>query len=168
MLTNKEPKIAVIGLGNILLMDEGVGVTMANKLGQRLKCQPDVEFLDGGTMGLELMPYIEDKEKVLIIDAVDFGKDPGYIGVLRNEEIPSALQSKLSVHNIGLSDIMFVLKLADRQPPDMVLLGIQPKKIELGLELTDEISAKLPELASAAVDILKEWNVECASRFLQE
>ncbi|MCE5311627.1 MAG: HyaD/HybD family hydrogenase maturation endopeptidase [Nitrospiraceae bacterium] len=168
MLTNKGPKIAVIGLGNILMMDEGVGVMVANKLGQRLKCEPEVEFIDGGTMGLDLMPYIEGKEKVLIIDAVDFGKDPGHIGVLRNDEIPSALHSKLSVHNIGLADIMFVLKLGERLPQDMFLLGIQPKTIELGLELTEEISAKLPELAAAAVDILKEWNVECASRFLQE
>ncbi|MBN2654775.1 MAG: HyaD/HybD family hydrogenase maturation endopeptidase [Nitrospirae bacterium] len=168
MGSSNEPQISVIGLGNILMMDEGVGVVAAKKMGQRLKCAPEVEFFDGGTMGLELMPYIEGREKVLIIDAVDFGKDPGYIGVLRNEEIPSAFSSKVSLHNVGLADIIFVLKLSGTLPPEICLLGIQPKKVELGLELTEEINSKVPQLIESALDILREWNIECASLSLQK
>ncbi|MDX9714589.1 MAG: HyaD/HybD family hydrogenase maturation endopeptidase [Dissulfurispiraceae bacterium] len=163
MESSKTPKVSVIGLGNILMMDEGIGVMIAKKLGQRIKCDPEVEFFDGGTKGLELMPYIEGREKILVIDAVDFGRDPGYIGVLRNDEIPAALQSKMSVHNIGLADIMFVLKLSGIQPSEICLLGIQPKKIELGLEPTEEINSKIPQLIEYAVDILREWNIECVS-----
>ena len=82
-------KTALLGIGNILLKDEGVGVHVVNAIKEGYTFSPEVEIIDGGTLGLDLLPFIEGKEGLLIIDAVNFGKDPGYIGILENEEIPS-------------------------------------------------------------------------------
>jgi hydrogenase maturation protease len=148
----------LIGIGNILLSDEGVGVYIINAIKKRYTFSPKVEIIDGGTIGLDLLPLIEGRDKVLIVDAVDFGKEPGYIGVLEKEAIPSALNSKLSVHHINLSDVLFALKLMDISP-EICLIGIQPKSIKVGLDLTEEISARTDELIDEILKRLALWNV---------
>lgn len=160
--------IAIIGLGNILLRDEGVGVHVINTIKQRYTFSPDVEIIDGGTMGLDLLPIFEGRDKVLIVDAVDFGKDPGYIGIIENDGIPSVLNSKLSVHHIGLSDVLFAAKLMGISPPEIYLIGIQPKSLDVGLDMTDEINGKIEMLIDAIIGKLKEWNVQCALQSHQE
>jgi hydrogenase maturation protease len=127
-----------------------------------------VEIIDGGTMGLDLLPIFEGRDKVLIVDAVDFGKDPGHIGIVENDDIPSVLNSKLSVHNINLSDVLFAAKLMEISPPEICLIGIQPQSIDVGLDMTDEISEKLDGLREMIIKKLKEWGVECALLFHQE
>lgn len=159
---------AVIGLGNILLKDEGVGVHVVNAVRQRYSCSPEVEFIDGGTLGLDLLPLIQGRRNLLLLDAINFGKDPGYIGILNDDEIPSTITAKLSVHHIGLSDVLYAAKLLGDIPPTMRLIGIQPESIEVGLELTERISNKMEQMVMSAVDTLKEWNIECASPSLQK
>lgn len=154
----------VVGLGNILLQDEGVGVHAVNALRERFHFAPDVEIIDDGTLGLDLLHLIENKDRLLLLDAVDLGKEPGYIGVLTGDQIPSRISAKLSVHHIGLSDVLFAAKLLGVTPADMRLIGIQPQSFELGLTLTPCIKAKLDEIISHATQILKEWNIECVSQ----
>ena len=113
----------VIGLGNILLTDEGVGVHAVNAIREKYRFSPEVEIIDGGTLGLDLLPYFEGRDSVLLIDAVDFGKEPGYIGILDNDAIPSVLLSKISVHHVGLSDVLFAAKLMDITPPTIRLIS---------------------------------------------
>ncbi|BCB96679.1 hydrogenase 2 maturation protease [Dissulfurispira thermophila] len=160
--------IALIGLGNILLKDEGVGVHVANTIKQRYTFSPDVEVIDGGTMGLDLLPLLEGRDKVLIVDAVDFAKEYGYISIIENEAIPSILNSKLSVHHINLSDVLFAAKLMDILPPEICLIGIQPKSIDVGLDMTDEINEKIETLIDAVIKKLNEWSVECVLLSHQE
>jgi hydrogenase maturation protease len=155
-------RITVLGLGNILLSDEGIGVHAVNAIKERYACPPEVEIVDGGTMGLDLLPIFETSEKVLIIDAVDFGKEPGHVGILEGNQIPSALNSKLSVHHIGLNDVLFAAKLMNDNPPEVYLVGMQPKSLDVGLDMTSEIRVKLDTIIALAVQKLKEWNVECA------
>jgi len=81
-------KTALLGIGNILLKDEGVGVHVVNAMKESYTFSPEVEIIDGGTLGLDLLPFVEGRERLLIIDAVNFGKAPGYIGVLENEKDP--------------------------------------------------------------------------------
>ncbi len=158
-------KLLVLGLGNIILKDEGVGVHVANAIKERYTFSPDVEIVDGGTLGLDLLPLFEGREKILIIDAVYFGKDPGHIGVLHNDEIPSSLSAKLSVHHIGLADVLFAAKLKDLMPSEIALVGIQPEIIgEFGLEMTGTVKGKLEEMIDRALEILKGWNVTCVLR----
>lgn len=160
--------IAIIGLGNILLKDEGVGVHVANTIKQRYTFSPHVEIIDGGTMGLDLLPFFEGRDKVLIVDAVDFGRDPGHIGIIENDGILSVLNSKLSVHHINLSDVLFAAKLMDISPSEICLIGIQPQSLGVGLDMTEGIKEKIDILIDLTIGKLKEWNVECALLSHQE
>jgi hydrogenase maturation protease len=157
-------RVTVLGLGNILLSDEGVGVHALNTLQSRYVCPPSVEFIDGGTMGLDLLPLFQARDRILIIDAVDFGKAPGHVGTLEGDKIPSVLISKLSVHHIGLSDVLFAAKLMRETPLDVCLVGIQPKELDVGLDMTPEIRVKLDTLIELVLQKLKEWNIECVLR----
>ena len=156
--------ITLIGLGNILLKDEGVGVHVANAIRERYSFSPEVEIIDGGTLGLDLLHYFEDRDKVLLVDAVDFRKEPGYIGIMDNDAIPSTLFTKLSVHHIGLSDVLFAAKLLDYKPSKIRLIGIQPQSLDVGLDVTDCIASKIEELMRLVIETLKEWKVECVLR----
>ncbi|MBC8214494.1 MAG: HyaD/HybD family hydrogenase maturation endopeptidase [Candidatus Marinimicrobia bacterium] len=159
-VNNNESDIVILGLGNTLLMDEGVGVFVANKLKDTYNFNPQIEIIDGGTFGLDLLPYIENKEKVLIIDAVNFGRQSGYIGVLKNDEIVVQINTKMSVHHIGLSDIISATKLRDTEPNEMVMVGIQPKSLDTGMELTTEIRNKIDDIIKIILTQLDKWNIE--------
>ncbi len=157
-------KVTVLGLGNILLRDEGVGVHAANAVRERYTCSPAVEIVDGGTMGLDLLPFFQESDKVLIIDAVDFGKPPGHVGTVEGDAIPSVLSSKLSVHHIGLSDLLFAAKLANETMPAVCLVGMQPKSLDVGLDMSAEVRENFERLIQTAVRKLSDWNISCASR----
>ncbi len=154
---------AVLGLGNILLRDEGVGVRVVEAIRERCTFSRDVEIIDGGTLGLDLLPLIEGKDQILIVDAVDFGKEPGHIAVLNDDQIPSVLAAKLSVHSIGLSDVLFAAKLLDMTPPKLRLIGIQPQSLEVGLDMSKCIRDRIENIVELVINSLKEWNIECVS-----
>jgi hydrogenase maturation protease len=155
-------KIALIGLGNILLRDEGVGVHVVNAIKKRYTFSPPVELIDGGTVGLDLLPFFEDYEKILIVDAVDFGKEPGHIESIEDDHIPSVLLPKLSVHHIGLCDVLFAAKLTDLTPEKICLIGVQPESIDVGLEMTEQITSTLGAIMDLIIKKLKQWDVTCA------
>ncbi len=152
-------KIAVLGIGNILLSDDGIGVRAVEALRDRYDFPESVEVIDGGTMGLDLLPFIEGKDRMLIIDAVDSGKQPGTIEKLEGEDIPKFLSLKMSVHQIGLPDMLSAAHMMGIIPEEMCLIGIQPKTLETGLALSDEINKKLDLLVEAAMEKLEEWGV---------
>ena len=154
--------IAVFGIGNILLSDDGVGVHAVNKLVSEYQFPANVELIDGGTKGLDLLPLFENRDRVLIIDAANFKKEPGTIDIIEGEKIPSFLSSKLSVHQIGLPDMLFAAKLMDIMPDGMCLISIQPLSRETSAEMSDLISGKMGELIGRVIDKLKEWGVEAA------
>jgi hydrogenase maturation protease len=153
-------RIAILGIGNVLLSDEGVGVHVLNRLRNEYEFPEDVKLIDGGTMGLDLLPFFEGNDKVLIIDAVDLKKDPGTIGSLAGDEIPRFLSSKLSVHQIGLPDMLFAAGLMGITPSEMCLIGIQPKSMGYGTELSEEIKAQMEALLEQVLQKLNEWGVE--------
>ncbi len=152
--------IAVFGIGNILLSDDGVGVHAVNKLVSEYQFPGNVELIDGGTKGLDLLPLFENRDRVLIIDAANFKKEPGTIDKVEGDRIPSFLSSKLSVHQIGLPDMLFAAKLMDIMPSDICLIGIQPLSMETSAEMSDLISSKMGALISRVLEKLKEWGVE--------
>lgn len=160
--------IALIGLGNILLRDEGVGVHAVNAIKQRYTFSPHVEIIDGGTMGLDLLSFFEGMDKVLIVDAVDFGEVPGHTGIIENNDIPSALDPKFSVHHIGLSDLLFAANLMDVKPAEVCLIGMQPKSLDVGLDMTDEINGKIDVLIDLSISKLKGWGVNVSCRTIKD
>jgi hydrogenase maturation protease len=157
-------KVTLIGLGNILMRDEGVGVYAVRYLEEHYEIPPGLEVVDGGTSGLDLLPYIENRDRVLIVDAVDFRKEPGYIGVLGNQEVPALFGLKDSLHHLGLMDLLAAAQLLGVAPKTICLIGIQPLAIETGLDLTDVIQARLAPLAARILAQLQAWGLSLPSR----
>ena len=146
------------------MRDEGVGIHAMRALEAGYQAAPGLEIVDGGTSGLDLLPYIEGRDRVLFVDAVNFRKEPGYIGVLENQEIPALFGLKGSLHHLGLMDVLAAAQLLDIAPREVCLIGIQPHTIELGLELSELLQEKLEELLGVITARLKEWGVECQVR----
>jgi len=161
---------ALLGLGNVLMKDERLGVHVVNTIGQRYDCPAELEIIDGGTLGLDLLPLFEQFERVVIVDAVNFGREPGYIGVLEDDQIPAVLFSKLSVHQIGLADLISVAKLKGVMPSRVCVIGMQPSSIDftLGLEMSDIVNANIDKEIDVTIAKLKELNIECVLRSPQK
>jgi hydrogenase maturation protease len=153
------PHTLVLGIGNILLRDEGVGVRLVEQLQQRYDVPERVQILDGGTMGLDLMATIEGVGQLLVIDAVQANLAPGEHICLYDDAIPTFLGRGMSPHQIGLSDILSVARLRDMLPRRVALLGVQPALVETGLELSPTIAAQMERLEQVALDILREWGI---------
>ncbi len=164
LILNTKVKIAVLGIGNILLQDEGAGVRAVEALKEKYIFPENVELIDGGTMGLDLLPFIEGKDRVLIIDAVDFKEKAGTIKTIEHNNIPAFLNTKLSVHQIGVPDMIYAARFMGIAPPEMCLIGIQPNNIDTGLEMSQEIKVKINELLEVVCDKLNEWGVEIKNK----
>jgi hydrogenase maturation protease len=153
-------KICVIGLGNILLQDDAIGLHVTETIKERYRFEPQIELHDGGTAGLDLLPLIEHYEKVLFVDAVDAGQPPGAIVMIEGDAIPSFLTTQVSVHHVGLSDLLFAARMAGSLPAEICLIGIQPESVDIGLEMTDIMKKSLDLLLTTVVEQLQKWGVE--------
>ncbi len=156
-------KVTLLGLGSILMRDEGVGVHAVRFIETQYEIPPGLEIVDGGTSGLDLLPFIENRDRLLVVDAVNFGKHPGYIGVLTNQEVPALFGSKDSLHHLGLMDVLAAALLLDAAPKEICLIGIQPLAIETGLDLSGIIQAKLGELVDQVITRLRDWGLTVQS-----
>ena len=160
----QEPTVTVLGLGNILMTDEGIGVHSVLEFERRYAVPPYVQIVDGGAAGLDLIPFIEGREKVLMVDAVNFDQEPGFIDTIENDAIPVRIATKASMHHVGLMDVLSIVKLSGNYPKDICIIGIQPKSLELGLEITDQIREKMDPMVNRIAEKLKEWNIPCTYR----
>jgi hydrogenase maturation protease len=160
------PTTLVLGLGNILMRDEGIGVRVVEQLVERYEFPPEVQLLDGGTMGLSLLPYVEDADRLLVIDAVRVDGEAGTVVRLEGEEIPSSLSVKISPHQMGLADLLAAARLRGRYPGELVLVGVQPGVVETGLELSPPVAAQLSSLVDAALSQLSRWGIEWTTKLL--
>ena len=151
--------VLVLGLGNILLRDEGLGVRALERLQTVYRLPPRVRALDGGTLGLDLLPYLAGASRLLILDALQVGAEPGSLARLADEAVPAALALKLSIHQVGLSELLAAARFQGTLPDKVTLLGIEPASIEWGLELSPPVSAALDSLIEAAVLELRTWGV---------
>jgi hydrogenase maturation protease len=153
-------KICVIGLGNILLQDDAIGLHVTETIKERYRFEPQIDLLDGGTAGLDLLPLIEHYEKVLFVDAVDAGQPPGAIVMIEGDAIPCFLTTQVSVHHVGLSDLLFAARMAGSLPAEICLIGIQPESVDIGLDMTDIMKKCLDLLLTTVVEQLQKWGVE--------
>jgi len=146
----------VLGIGNILVQDEGVGIRALEWLQAHCVC-PNVQMIDGGTMGLDLLHYLEGIDHLLILDAIQANKPPGSIITLRGDAVPTFLGMKISPHQIGVHDLLAVAQLKGSTPPEVVILGVQPQNLGVGLELSPVVSAQVEPLARQGLAQLKTW-----------
>jgi len=137
-------KTAVLGLGNLLLGDEGVGIHVLSRLRER-DLPEGVELVEGGTAGIDLLVVFKQAERVVIVDAVRAGGRPGSIYCLRPEDLEAESAVALSLHQLSLRDVLHSASLLGIEP-EVVIIGVEPKRIAPGLELSDELQEALPEV----------------------
>lgn len=139
-------KPLILGVGNILLSDEGVGVNVVQTLEKHGDFAPHFDIVDGGTCGMELLDCMAKRKHLIIIDAILANKKPGEITLLHNEQVPAFFSRKISPHQLGICDVLSALKLTDEFPEYLCLIGIQPESLEPKIGLSDSIQAVFPQI----------------------
>jgi hydrogenase maturation protease len=155
----------VLGLGNTLNRDEGVGVQALSFLTARLGPHPDIEILDGGTLGLNLLPLVESCSHLLVLDAINAGKQPGAVVELRRDEIPLYAGVKLSEHQITFQEVLGLAHMRGKLPLRLHMIGVQPADMTLGLDLSSVVQDALPLLVERALAVLHEWELDNGATF---
>ena len=148
--------VLVLGLGNILLRDEGMGVRVVRRLADNYRFPPQVTLLDGGTSGMELMGPIADCDCLILVDAVRNGSPPGTLMRFDGSELDPVFRTKLSPHQIALSDVLAALRLTGEHPERVTLFGIEPGTVETGTEPTAAVAEKEGELIAIIVKELED------------
>lgn len=151
----------VIGLGNPLMGDDGLGIVVARQLLSRTDLPDGVQVVDGGTWGLNLLPVIEDAERVLLVDAIDMAEAPGTLIRLSRERLPRYLATKISPHQVDLRDMLALAELRGTLPEDTTAIGLQPQIVALGTALSPLIAGRMEELMSAVLDHLRAREPAC-------
>lgn len=149
--------ILVMGLGNLVMSDDGLGGRVITELEKRYQPNPQVSLLDGGTLGLDLLPRLEGIEKLLIIDALQMDAPPGTIFRLEGDDVPRAFANKLSVHQMGLQDLLAVAELQGHLPQQLVVIGAQAATIEMSMDFSPAIAAAFDAVIAAVLDELAAW-----------
>lgn len=143
-------KCVVLGLGNTLHSDDGLGPRAIERLKSDARVPEDVTLIEGGTLGLELLTYVWDCSYLLVLDAVDFGRSPGTLVRMSGQELHS-LPGKGSVHQLGVADLLVALRVLARRQPTVVLLGVQPATTDWSTELSPPVAAAMGSLIEAAI-----------------
>ncbi len=154
----------VLGLGNILLMDEGVGVRAMEAFEAQWTVPDRVSVVDGGTCGMDMLDLIASHDHLIAVDAVKTGAPPATTLVLRGEEVPAYFKGKLSPHQLGLCDLLAALRLQDAAPRTVTLVGCVPLALGTGLMLSPEVEATVPDMVERIVGELRRLGVEPAPR----
>ena len=142
-------RAVVLGVGNILLSDEGIGVHAVNALAARYEIPPEIEVIDGGTSAMDCLDRIAEADFLLIADCVRAGREPGTLVRLADGELSAFFRTRISPHQVGLSDVLATLALHGLSPARTVLIGAEPKSLALGLEPAPELATALPALVEA-------------------
>jgi len=149
-----ERPILVLGLGNILLRDEGIGVRVVQAL-ERLKLPPDVEVVDGATAGFALIDVLAHRRKVIVVDALaaDPGApgQPGTVLRLNGDDLAPAGRTPLSLHEIGFVEALAAARQMGLAPAEVVVIGVRPQVVDWGLELSPALAAGLPRVVAAVL-----------------
>ncbi|TDQ59088.1 hydrogenase maturation protease [Mesocricetibacter intestinalis] len=142
-------KPLILGVGNILLGDEGIGVRIVQELEGRADLLAHFDIIDGGTCGMELLDEMAKREHLIIIDAVLANKAPGEIIILHDEQVPTFFSRKISPHQLGICDVLSALKLTEESPKHLCLIGIQPESLTSGIGLSATLQAAFPAIFTA-------------------
>jgi hydrogenase maturation protease len=148
-------RAVVLGIGNTILSDEAAGVRAVEALEQAWQMPDNVLLIDGGTSGMEMIEDLSNVDFLLVIDVILTGAAPGALIKIAGDEIPVFFRNKLSPHQIGLPDVLASLELLDAIPKEIVVLGVEPISLELGMDMTPTVAATVPELVRRAVAELR-------------
>ncbi|MCK1332451.1 HyaD/HybD family hydrogenase maturation endopeptidase [Bradyrhizobium sp. CW9] len=159
-------RILVLGIGNILWADEGFGVRAVEEFHRRYAVPDNVTILDGGTQGLYLVNYLEDADRLIVFDAIDYGLEPAQLKLVRDDEVPRFTGAKkLSLHQTGFQEVISAADLLGRCPRHLALIGCQPLDVEdWGGPLTEPVRDQIAPALELGCEILAEWGVEVMPR----
>ena len=150
----------ILGIGNTLLADEGLGIHLLEYLQERHPDLPGVSYVDGGTLSFTLAPQIEDCDNLIVLDAAQLQTRPGTIALLVGSEMDRFISvGKRSVHEVGLVDLMSIARLQGRLPARRALLGIQPLTLGWGECTSEAVADAIPAAADRVLDLLYKWRV---------
>jgi hydrogenase maturation protease len=152
-------KTLVLGIGNTLLTDEGIGIHVLQALESELANWPDVTLLDGGTLSFTLAGPIEDADALIVVDAANIKTKPGEWALLKGEEMDAFLMGnrKSTVHEVGLTDLRAIAMLAGHWPEKRAMLAIRPDVVDWGELPTPAVAAAIPPACAAIRGLIREW-----------
>lgn len=151
------PKVTVLGIGNLLLRDEGVGIHLIQRLAQKMN-NPNVSLIDGGTTPDVLSLVDGNIDKLIVVDAAIVGDQPGAIYRFNVEDLDSASPTPVSLHEMGVVDSLKLMNAFGNRPKKVTILGIEPKTIDYGLELSPELEETMPRLIELVMEEITETN----------
>jgi len=159
-------QILILGIGNLLWADEGFGVRCVETLARRYVLPPEVRAIDGGTQGLYLLPYLQEAERLIVFDAIDYGLAPGSLHLIENDQVPRFMGAKkMSLHQTGFQDVIAAATLTGRCPREMLLIGVQPVELDdYGGSLRPIVKARIDDALAIAVERLSNWGCELRLR----
>lgn len=155
-MTERRVGTYVVGLGNPLMRDDGIGLAALERLARRADVPAAITLVDGGTWGMNLLPLIESARAVLFLDAIRLGAEPGTVHELDSEAVPRRLAHKLSPHQIDLGEVLAIAMLRGRLPPRLLALGIEPAEVDMGTGLSPCVDAAMPALISRIAERLEQ------------
>ena len=169
-MDERQPKILVLGIGNILWADEGFGVRTLERFHALFRTAPNVSLLDGGTQGLYLVQFVEEADYLLVFDAIDYGLTPGTMKIVQGDEVPKFTGAKkMSLHQTGFQEVLSAADLLGDYPEKLTLIGCQPEDLEnWGGPLTVPVRSQLARAADVASALLEQWGAPCVRRELGE
>jgi len=156
-------QILVLGIGNILLADEGIGPHVAMRLAAEYELPENVTVVDGGTSGMDLLDQVAEANAVIILDCARLDEGPGTVREIVGEGVPAFFQTRISPHQIGLSDLLAACTIMDVMPDAMALIAIAPEDMELGLDLSETCQRAAGEALALLVARLRAWGVPVAA-----
>ena len=154
----------VLGLGNLLRRDEGLGIRALERLQERYILPETAHLVDGGTLGLELLSFLEGADRLLVLDAALTDGPSGTLLRIAGGAVPAFFGMRTSPHEVGLADLLAVARLRASEPRKLVVLGMQPEAVELGWELSEPVAARLDALVDAAIAELRRWGIPIFER----
>ena len=161
-------KILVLGIGNLLLSDEAIGVRIIEALSQHYAFTPEIDIVDGGTAGMELIDTMANREHLIVADAVLTGSAPGTVTVLRNDDVPALFTRKISPHQLGLSDVLMALRLTGEFPRQLTLVGVEPASLEPAITLSASVEQAVVPAMQTILGVLRECGITFRKKNAQE
>lgn len=156
--------VVVLGMGNLLRRDEGLGIRALQRLDALYALPPTVQLVDGGTLGLELLSYLEDAERALVLDAALSDASPGTLVQISGDDVPAYFSMRTSPHEIALPDLLAIAKLRGTTPLELVLVGMHPASIELGWDLSEIVASRLDDMVASVAAVLYQWGITLEPR----
>jgi len=154
-----DKKYLVLGVGNTLLCDDGVGVHVAKVLESRPELSSRIKIIDGGTLGLSLLPEIEDAAGLIVIDAAELGAPPGAIRLFEDDAMDCHLSGKkTTVHEVAVADLLAAASMIGHAPRDRALVAIQPASTDWGLEPTAAVQPAIGKAADVVASVIERWS----------